>query len=313
VLALFLATLTHAAEPGATNILKWKDGKTAPFLLSFDDSCSSHLDVVIPALEKHGMVGNFYINPGKGVFPGRKAEWEKVATSRSVALQNHTFTHVGATSVAQLDEELAKCNDSLKALNSDKKWPRLIGFGQPGGVPWEVSETDVTALLAEHHLVNRPSFNGPPIHQKSAGECIATIDKALASGELGHLDMHGVGSDWLVTPVDWFEAILEKLAKEGDKLWITDIVSLHQYEKEREESKVVTTATSDSEIQISLTNGLDPSLYDMAITLETNVPPAWKTCTVKQGDKNTEITPEDGKIRYDALPGSLEIVIIGKK
>ena len=73
--------VAHAAEVGETKILKWKDGKTAVFLLAFDDSCPTHLTNVIPELEKRGIVGNFYVVPGKGTLPPKKAQWEKAAKS----------------------------------------------------------------------------------------------------------------------------------------------------------------------------------------------------------------------------------------
>jgi hypothetical protein len=48
---LWLASLpSHAADkdaPGQTEVLKWKDGKRAVFMLEFDDSCESHVKIVI--------------------------------------------------------------------------------------------------------------------------------------------------------------------------------------------------------------------------------------------------------------------------
>lgn len=301
-----------AADLPETKILKWKDGKDAVFLLSFDDSCPSHLKHVIPELEKRGMVGNFYINPGKGTYPGKKTEWEKAAKSPAVSLANHTFTHVGAVDEAQLDGELEKCNEVIKTLLSDRKWPRLIGFGKPGGVPWKVSDEQLGTLLAKHHLVDRPPFWGPPIHQKSAGECVATIDKALEKKEMGHLDMHGVGGDWLVTPLDWFTAILDKLEKEKERIWVTDVVSYSQYKTERETAEVKVLQTVPRGIRLSLTSQADPAWYDLPLTLETTVPPDWKQCVVKQGGKETAVEITGGKIRYAAIPGAEEIQLLAK-
>ncbi|WAC20604.1 polysaccharide deacetylase family protein [Luteolibacter sp. SL250] len=300
------------AEVGETQVLKWKDGKKAVFLLAFDDSCPTHLTNVIPELEKRSIVGNFYIVPGKGTLPPKKAQWDKVVSSPVVALQNHTFTHVGATDVAQLDEEFAKANEAIKAFTPGKKWPRLIGYGQPGGVPWKVSKEEVATLLAKHHLVERPPFWGPPIHQKSAEECVATIDKALASGEMGHLDMHGVGGDWLVTPVEWFTAILDKLDAERENLWVADVVHYIQYKKERESAEVKVLQTVPRGIRLTLTTKEDPAFYDLPLTLETTVPADWKACTVKQGELEKTVAVKDGLVRYDAVPGAGEIRLLAK-
>lgn len=301
-----------AEEPGETKVLKWKDGKQAVFLLSFDDSCPTHLTNAIPELEKRGLVGNFYIVPGKGTLPPKKAQWEKVALSPVVALQNHTFTHVGSTDVAQLDEEFARCNESIKGFTPDKKWPRLIGYGRPGGVPWKVSDEDVAKLLLKHNLVERPPFWGPPIHQKSAAECIATIDKALEKGEMGHLDMHGVGGDWLVTPMDWFTAILDKLDAEKERIWVADVVAYSQYKAERDGAEIKVLQSVPKGLRLSLTCKSDPALYDFPLTLETSVPADWKECSVKQGEVETTVPVKDGVVRYAAVPGGGEIRLVAK-
>ncbi len=311
-LAGLLGIATCLAETGETTVLKWKDGRQAAFLLSFDDSCVSHLTNAIPELEKRGIVGNFYIVPGKGAYPGKKAEWEKAALKPVVAIQNHTFTHVGGTSVEQVDEEFAKCNEVIKALNPEKKWPRLIGWGKPGGVPWTVSKEDVAALLKKNNMVERPPFWGPPIHQKSAAECIATIDKALEKGEMGHLDLHGVGGDWLVTPMDWYTAILDKLDAEKERLWTTDVVSYSKYKAERDGAETKVLQVVPKGIRLSLTSSADPALYDFPLTLETSVPVEWKECTVRQGAAETTVPVKDGLVRYDAVPGPEEIKLIAK-
>jgi len=310
--SLLAVPVATGAEVGETQVLKWKDGKKAVFLLAFDDSCPTHLTNVIPELEKRGMVGNFYIIPGKGTLPPNKAKWDKAALSPSVALQNHTFTHGGAKTVPQLDEEFTKANEAIKAFTPDKKWPRLIGYGKPGGVPWEVSPEDVGTLLLKHNLVERPPFWGPPIHQKSAAECVATIDKALQKEEMGHLDMHGVGGDWLVTPLDWFTAILDKLEAEKENIWVADVVHYVQYKKERASAEVKVLQTVPRGIRLSLTTKEDPALYDFPLTLETSVPADWKECTVKQGAAEKVVPVKEGLVRYDAVPGSEEIRLMAK-
>ena len=62
---------------------------------------------------------------------------------------------------------------------------------------------------------------------KTAAELLKVVDQALARGEAGHLDFHGVGGDWLSTPMDVFTALLDKLEACRDRLWITDHISCH--------------------------------------------------------------------------------------
>src|SRR2546426_1324490 len=65
-----------AGGPGATTVLKWKDGKKAVFLLMFDDSAPTDIKNVIPELKKRGMTGTFYIVPGGGPFKAAQKAWE---------------------------------------------------------------------------------------------------------------------------------------------------------------------------------------------------------------------------------------------
>ena len=66
--ALFLigTPRAEAAEPAdtGTQILKWKDGKKAAFMLGFDDSAPSQLENVVPELERRKIIGNFYLVTG---------------------------------------------------------------------------------------------------------------------------------------------------------------------------------------------------------------------------------------------------------
>lgn len=57
-----------------TKTLQWPGGKRAAFLLAFDDNAPTHLDVVIPELEKRRMAGTFYIIPGAERYQEQRAQ-----------------------------------------------------------------------------------------------------------------------------------------------------------------------------------------------------------------------------------------------
>jgi hypothetical protein len=302
---------TGLPSSGGTRVMKWKDGKDAAFMLAFDDSCPTHLKNAIPELEKRKIVGNFYVVTGNDLWtnPARKTEWEAAAKSPYVTLQNHTFTHTGAASVEAFDEEIRKCNEAIYAITPDLKNPRMIGFGQPGGVPWKISNEEINGVLTKYHMANRPSFYGPPLNIKSLPECLSVIDNALKKGELGHLDFHGVGGDWHVTPMDWYIPILDKLDAERARLWITDVVSWHKYVTERKGAALEELQSDSTQIRVKLTSTTDPALYDMPLTLVSKVPAAWTSCTVSQGSSKVTVSVKDGVVLYDALPGADEILI----
>ena len=178
------------------------------------------------------MLGTFYVNAGTGHFQERREAWERAAQSPFVAIANHTFSHHGVTSVAQLEEELEQNNEVLYALNPDLPAPRPLAFGRPGGVPWTVSEDEELLALKQFHLVRRPRFYSPATPEKTPAqittELLALVDAVLGTGNMVQIGFHGVGGDWHNTPTECFLALLDKLDLHRDQLWITDPVSLSQ-------------------------------------------------------------------------------------
>ena len=110
-----------AADQGTTEVLKWKDGKNAAFVLGFDDSAPSQLLNVVPELEKRKIVGTFFLVTGNKVWEGLHTKWEAAAKSPYVVVANHTFTHKGVLNAEELGPELQKCNEVLYALHPERK------------------------------------------------------------------------------------------------------------------------------------------------------------------------------------------------
>jgi hypothetical protein len=184
-----------------------------------------------------------------------------------------------------------------------------MAWGKPGGVPWIVSKDDQKAALEKHNLVDRPPFAGPPINYKTAEETVASVDKALTKGDMGYLVFHGVGGDWLVTPMEWFTALLDKLEQHRDDLWITDCASWKKYTSERDTAEVKVVESAQNRIRLALSAKTDPSLYDEPLTLTTKVPANWKSCTVTQGQSKVPAFIHDGVAQYSVVPGATEIVL----
>ncbi len=313
VLGCQLAMSGFAQDVGKTEVMKWKDGKVGVFMMGFDDSCVTHLENAIPALVKRGYPGTFYINPGNGPFQSRKNDWmEKVPKMKGIVYGNHTYKHKGATDAAMLDEELLGWQTAMAPVYASRKKPFLLSFAQPGGVKWEVSKEEQEAALKKYNLINRPPFWGGGIHVKTTQQMEELIDKAVTKGMMTHLDFHGVGGDWLKVEMDFFNAMLDKLDAEKDKLWVADHISYHKYLTERTSAKVEVVKKDSNQIRIKLTSDEDPALYDEPLTLRTQVPANWAVCKVTQGKAVIEERAEHGVLQYNAVPGAGEIVITKK-
>ncbi|NLB69538.1 MAG: polysaccharide deacetylase family protein [Lentisphaerae bacterium] len=291
-------------------ITKWKDGKKAVFMLEFDDSCVSHVKTAIPELVKRSMVGTFYINPGNGPYQSQKEAWEKkIPKMEGIVYANHTYKHKGAPSVEVLDEELALCNEAINKCFPNMKQPRLISFGQPGGVPWEISNEEKNKLLAKYNLIDRPPFFGYPFHLKTREDVLKLVDTAIEKGEMRHIDFHGVGADWHVTPTDIYIDLLDKLEANRDIVWITDPVSYHQYLTERNASELTVESKTANSVTFNLVCKTDSELYDLPLTIYAKIPAKWKSFTVTQNGAKVSSSISDGKLLFDVAPVNSKIVI----
>ncbi len=309
--------LIAAEKPGTTRIAKWKDDKACAFILMFDDSSSTHVKHVFPELQKRNLTGTFYINPGSGHYRANREFWEKTLPGAGFELGNHTMTHKGGDSKAEVETEVTECNEVLHKLTPDAPWPRLVSFAKPGGLKkgkWPLTPEEHAALLAENHLIQRPNFSGrgAQVAFKTGGQMLAHVDKAVKNESMECIIFHGVGGDWISIPLPEFITLLDGLTERKEQVWVTHHMAAYKYSKARDDASVKITATTSNQISLQLSSNLDPELYDQKLTLVTVVPSTWETCLVRQGEEVTEIEIQNNFVRYDAMPGT-DLIIIHKK
>ena len=308
----------NAVALSAPSILKFKDGKQGAFMLEFDDSCETHITKAIPELVKRDLVGTFFINPGGGPYNNRRKDWEKKVTQiPQVVIANHTFKHKGAPDLATVEEDMILCKEVIdRVFSGGKKERRLVSFGRPGGVPWNITNDEFNTLLKKYDLVLRPDFRGYPIHYKTEAEVLALVDQAIEKGELRYNVAHGVGGDWLSIPMDIYTNLLDKLVVNRDKLWITDPISYHKYKTEREAAKLTYHPDSTPDkprLKLEITT--DPALYDMPLTIEVPLPDTWEDVKFEQKSSDPDgalLTGgireiSNGVLRVDVSPRNSEI------
>ncbi len=316
---LFVSPLYAAA--GDTRVAKWQNDAKAVFLLMVDDSMPSAFEIGAPELQKRGMTATFYICPGKGEYKVFHDKWENEVWRTGVVYGNHTLTHGGVRSVEHARQEIGQTTDAIYKIVPGKQ-PRLLSYAQPGVGPgqWKINKEQEAAILKENHLIDRPTFagHGAVYHWQTAEQMLALADKAIASGGMEYLIIHGIErrkpmntsfQDFWALNQDIYRAVLDGLKDRRDRgdLWITDHISYHQYLTERQTAKVQVLQADEKSIRLKLTSDADPQFYDHALTLVTEVPGDWKACQVAQGEQKASVTASDGKIQFDAAPGEVQI------
>jgi len=316
LLAVVLASTALAAD-GDTRIAKWKDDKAAAFILMFDDGCVSHVKNVIPELSRRSLTGTFYVNQAAGQYAANKSFWEKDVPAAGFELANHTLSHKGGATPADIVKEITGANEAIHAATPTLPWPRLVSYGQPGGIKkemWTIGKDELATVLKDNLLIQRPDFGGrgANIAFKSGPEYVAHLDKAIKAGSMECIIFHGVGGDWIAATMPQFIELLDGIEARKDKLWVTGHIPAYKYASERDAATVQVGEKGAAKITLTLSCSADPKLYDQPLTLVTSVAAGWKTCTVTQGKASSEITVKDGALMYNALPGSEPIVITQK-
>ena len=327
---LLLASAAQAGgqptDIGATRIARWQDDRTAAFELMFDDSCPSHWQIAIPELVKRGLIGTFYLNPGKAEFTKFRSGWETNYWKLGMVYADHTMTHRGVHSLAEAEKEIGDCAAIIRTMIPGNA-TKLLSYGQPGVGPndWSITGAELGALLKEHHLISRPDLGGhmAVYHLKTAAEMLALADKAITNKSAEFIVIHGIERivpDWKYQDF-WalkqaiFFPFLDGIKERRDKgdLWVTDHISAYQYAKERDAATVRVLEAGAQRIRIELACTADPQFYDRPLTLVTRVPPDWKHVAVKQGTNSATRVADRGVLRYDAAPGATPIELDPKK
>ncbi|WP_162525149.1 InlB B-repeat-containing protein [Rariglobus hedericola] len=308
----------HAAI-GDSQVARWKDNKTACFLLMFDDSCPSHFQVAIPEMVKRGMIGTFYVNPGGSGYTSNAAQWNTVIPQLGMVYGNHTWSHANTTTLVGMEDEIRKCWEVIRNIYyPGDTSPHLISYGQPGVNTWFSYGQPLTDILNNYNMISRPEFiagKAPFTGINTLPELLAVADTAITQKGMGYTIFHGLqrrpsegdpdqgGQDFWAFDKDVYRRFLDglKTRRDGGDLWITDPISYHKYEKERNSATITVTAATSSLVTLTLTTTTN-ALYDLPLTVNTQVPSAWRAATVVQGAKTVSVPVSNGSIRYDALP-----------
>lgn len=319
-LAAGLSTSTRAAT-GDSEVARWKDNKTACFLLMFDDSCPSHFQVAIPELLKRGMIGTFYVNPGGSSFTSNSNQWTNVIPQQGMVYGNHTWSHSNTTTLIGMEDEIRKGWEAIRNIyNPGDSTPRLMSYGQPGVTTWYSYGQPLTDILNKYNLISRPEFiagKAPFTGINTVPELLAVADTAITKKAMGYTIFHGLqrrpsegdpdngGQDFWAFDKEVYRRFLDglKTRRESGDLWITDHISYHKYEAEQKTATIGVTSATASLITLTLSTTNGP-LYDLPLTLLTQVPSVWKAAVVVQDAKTVNVPVINGTVMYDALPNA---------
>ena len=125
-----------------------------------------------------------------------------------------------------------------------------------------------------------------PLHATPLSLMESWVDTAAANKDTWLvLVFHGIDSlGWEWTPIPKLEAYFNYIVQHEYRLWVATFGDVTKYMREREHAKIET-AEANGGIYIHLTHTLDPTTYDLPLTLKTYVPQKWMEVIVTQGPR----------------------------
>ena len=250
VLLALAPVLAVAGEP-----FQWPEGRKAAVSLAYDDALDSQLDNAVPALDRHGLKGSFYLTLAAEPVRSRMQAW-RAAAANGHELGNHSLFHqcssVGAdrawvpphrdldkTTVAQMRDQLAVANTMLAMIDGQHERTFTAPCGdqlaRDGNYIDAVASLFVGIKLVTGSVVEDMDALSPdavPViapDGMSGAELIALVEEARRKGTMVNFTFHGIGGDYLSVSNQAHEELLAYLARHRDEYWTATFVDIMRW------------------------------------------------------------------------------------
>lgn len=256
--ALLLACgVTFACTPAHADPFAWPGGARAAVSLAYDDALDSQLDNAIPALDRHGLRGTFYLQLSNPPVGQRMEAW-RAAARRGHELGNHSLFHqcsgtgadrawvaphrdLDTTGAAQMRDQVMLANTMLMAIDGrrERTYTAPCGDVLAGGTDYiPLLHQDFVAIKAGHGRPGVPASMAAvdPFMVGSVGpvgtsgkELIEMVKQAGARGTMVAFTFHGIGGDHLSVSKEAHEELLQFLAAHRKEYWTDTFLNVMKH------------------------------------------------------------------------------------
>ncbi|MHB1037986.1 MAG: PEP-CTERM sorting domain-containing protein [Pirellulales bacterium] len=343
--------LVGSARSDST-IATWQHGASAAITLSHDDNRWDFINVAAPAMAERGLVGSFNVNPG--FWPNTTwGKSFAAAAQAGNELVDHTMFHQAARIVPANEDPTNKYFHSLDAFKQDIASARaVLGPLQFGGRPTVsfcypygqnepvtrdvLKQSFLSARISSLNIINppRPSdmyFLGASYVGNPTGYTDPWNDEGFAYDKLnGYLNAAISQGGWaieefhdIVTPgyanvnPQAYYRHLDDLSwmQQTGNVWVATQGDVTRYIYSRNAAKITPLATEANLIKLAVDDLLADTLYDVPLTVKTEIPLAWGTDVVVTHNSETlptTLLSEYGRqfVQYAVLADGKPIQIV---
>jgi hypothetical protein len=266
VLACVLAAGLHGAMPaaGATDTrsaFAWPHGARAAVSLAYDDALDSQLDHALPALDKLGLKGSFYLTLSNPAVARRMAGW-RAAARAGHELGNHSLFHqcarskpgrdwvephrdLDAMSVEQMRDQVLLANTMLAAIDGRQERTFTLPCGDTlaGGRDYlpavraafvAIKVTGGSGVIDAMHTLDPLAVPVATPSGSSGAELIAIVKQAVQRGTMVNFTFHGIGGDYLSVSAQAHAELLRFLADNRQLVWTDTFINIMQHVRQQQ-------------------------------------------------------------------------------
>ena len=255
--ALLAVCLLGTASAADRLPFAWPKGERASVSLAYDDALNSQLDNAIPALNRAGLRGSFYLTLSSDVVSQRMSEW-RAAAAAGHELGNHTLFHqcsragpdrawvsadndLDMISASQLAAQIRVGNILLQAI--DGKTER--SFTAPCGDLLAAGQNYLPLIKADFVAIKAVIGGVVPDMAKldphavgvvvpvdiSGAQLIALVKQAAEAGTMINFTFHGIGGDHLSVSTQAHTELLTYLSSHRELYWTDTFLNIMRYVK----------------------------------------------------------------------------------
>lgn len=302
-------------------VSQFRGGAAAAVSMTFDDGSVNQIAVAAPMLHEFGMRATFYVVPGcirekaddplpQGATPDGNggASWEELRAAAKMGheIGNHSLTHAGLTGIKD-DNKLEEEVEVAARLLDEKigKEPRSFAY------PFNSFDDRTRKVVLKRHVADRTSFVYGICEKFTLEDFNGYVDKAIADGDWILPLFHCIDRGYCAVDHELLRKHLQYIQSRRAEIWVDTVANVARYVQERSKAQITMKERKDRSVTFILETPLDPSIYDVPLTV---VIPA-------DDAKNVRVVPEqkstDGKsvivqkeqILVDVVPGKIPLTV----
>lgn len=316
-------------EPSAplVSIAQFKGNKDCAISFIFDDGEPSIATDILPLFEKYGFHTTVAINTGvtfegnENIYRGNWDAWRK-AKARGHEIANHGANHKALPDLSP-EELQIEVMDSFKIIQ-EKTGEAPLSFVFPA----DKTTPELTKYVQQKHLIVRdhealreiygrlciPIYGGKRFSIPTAR---LLIDMAMMRRLWLMPQCHGLFSPTIkktfkAISLDLLTDQLDYIKENKDKIWMGKFVDVYKYLKEYKETKIDIKKATGNEVEFSLSNNLDKTIYSQPLTVVIN-PEGQQPTHIHAFDQTNQkkipVQISGDKILLDVVPSGESIVV----